>query len=211
MLVSFRTKLEALLVLIVIVLAFLFHMYFTKYHEEKTQRQGVEQLFSAKQQEVVTYKNKYGEVVGRTQGLVLENQTIKQLVKDGNLQFLKEFQDLKGSYKNLEFAYQALSKSVDSLHVKLSDTTRNFIDHKGDTIKFQAHDFKYKDKYAEFNLKQFSPDSASFKYMVEVPVDGVFYWKRKWFLGKKHYFSEITSPNPHVHIPQLLELKVGKK
>ncbi len=211
MLTSFRTKLEGILILALLVLGFLFHLYYTKFQEEKSQKESVEQLFSKQQTETQYFKNRYGETVSRTKSLVLENTTIKQLVKDGNLGFLKEFQGLKSNYKNLEYAFQALSKSVDSLHIHIKDTTTVYIDSKGDTVKFVAHNWKKEDKWSKFDYKEVSPDSALLKYEVDVPIDGVLYWKRKWFLGRKKYISEMTSTNPHVKIPQLLELKVGKK
>jgi len=211
MIVSLRTKIEIAIFLLFSIVSVSAYVFYNKYKEEKEQKEGVEQLFSKQQTETQYYKNRYGETVSRTQGLVLENKTIKQLVKDGNLGFLKEFQDLKKNFKNLEFAFQAQSKSIDSLRIHLNDSSISYIDNKGDTIKFIAHNWKKQDKWSKFYYKQFSPDSAVLKYEVDVPLDGVFYWKRKWFLGKKHYFSEITSSNPHVKIPQLLELKVGRK
>ncbi len=211
MLVSLRTKIEAAFILLFFILGTLFWTFYNKYKEEKEQKEGVEQLFSKQQAETQIYKNKYGQVVSRTEGVILENKTIKQLVKDGNLSYLKEFQDLKKNYKNLEYTYQILSKSVDSLHIKLNDSTRTYIDSKGDTIKFQAKSWSKKDKWSEFVYKEISPDSADFKYTVNVPLEGVFYWKRKWFLGKKHWTSEVTSENPHVKIPKILNIKIGRK
>lgn len=211
MILSLRTKIEAILGIIFIASCITTYFFYNKYKEEKEQKEGVEQLFSKSQDSVKVYRNVHGRLVSRTNGLILENQTIKQLVKDGNLQFLKEFDGLKKNFKNLEFAFQAQSKSIDSLRIHIKDSVFTYIDNKGDTIKFIAQNWKKEDKWSKFDYKQFSPDSAILKYEVDVPLDGVFYWKRKWFLGKKHYFSEITSPNPHVKIPKFLELKVGKK
>jgi hypothetical protein len=208
---SLRLKIEAGLVLLLIITGVLLYTFYNKYREEKAQKQGVEQLFSKEQMKTQYYKNKSGEEVAKNQAVVLENNTIKQLVKDGNLSFLKEFQGLKKSYKNLEYAFQVQSQSIDSLRIHPKDTTITYIDKKGDTIKFVAKDWKKQDKWSKFDYKQVSPDSAVLKYEVDAPIDGVLYWKRKWFLGKKKYFSEMTSSNPHVHIPQILELKVGKK
>ncbi len=211
MIVSLRTKIEAVFILLFLIICTSSYVFYKKYQEEKSQKEGVEQLFSKQQTETQYYKNKYGETVSRTQSVVLENKTIKQLVKDGNLSFLKEFKDLKNSYKNLEYAFQAQSKSIDSIKIHLKDTVVSYVDSKGDTIKFVAKDWKKEDKWSKFDYKELSPDSAILRYEVDVPIDGVLYWKRKWFLGKKKYFSEMTSSNPHVKIPQLLELKVGKK
>ncbi len=211
MLISLRTKIEIGFLLLFLALGASSWIYYNKYKEEKEQKEGVEQLFSKSQDSVRVYRNVHGRLVSKTNSLVLENKTIKQLVKDGNLSFLKEFDGLKKNYKNLEYAFHSLSKSVDSIHIHLNDSIINYIDNKGDTIKFIAKNWKKQDKWSKFEYREVTPDSAILKYEVNVPLDGVLYWKRKWFLGKKHYFSEMTSENPHVKIPELLELKVGRK
>jgi len=206
-----RLKIEIGIVLLLIISSSFLYVFYNKYKEERGQKEGVEQLFSKSQDSVRVYRNVHGRLVSKTNSLVLENKTIKQLVKDGNLPFLKEFDGLKRNYKNLEYAFHSLSKSVDSLHIHLKDSAFSYIDNKGDTVKFVAKNWKKQDKWSKFDYKEVSPDSAILKYEVDVPLDGVLYWKRRWFLGKKHYFSEMTSENPHVKIPELLELKVGKK
>ncbi len=206
-----RTKIEIVILILLLISGFFAYTFYNKYKEEKEQKEGVEQLFSKKQAEVEVYKNKYGQAVNRVEGITLENKTIKQLVKDGNLQFLKEFEGLRKNYKNLEFAFQLQAKSIDSLRIHLRDSVTSYIDNKGDTIKFTAKNWNKEDKWSKFTYKQISPDSAILKYEVDVPLDGVYFFKRKWFLGKKRHFAEVVSTNPHVKIPQLLELKVGKK
>ncbi len=207
-----RLKVEIFLFIILGLSIFLAHTYYNKYLEQKEQKQNIELLFSSKIKELEVYKNKQGQLVTKNEIVPLDNNSVKDLVKQGNLQFLKEFDNLKKNYKNLENAFQVQAKSIDSLRITLIDTSEVYIYKKGDSIKFVAHNFNYEDKWTNFQLKQYSPDSTIFKYDVYVPLDGVLYWKRTWFLGKKHYFSEVTSENPHIKINKLLSVKItGKK
>ncbi len=209
---NLRTKIEIFLLLILGTSIFLAHTYYNKYLEQKEQKQNIELLFSNKEKELQVYKNKQGQTVSKNETVQLNDGSIKDLVKQGNLQFLKEFDNLKKNYRNLETAFKIQTKSIDSLRVMMIDTSEVYVDKKGDSIKFIAHNFNYQDKWSDFQLKQYSPDSAEFKYQVYVPLDGVMYWKRNWFLGKKHYFTEVTSENPHIKINKLLSVKItGKK
>ncbi len=209
--ISLRTKIEGFLLVFLILVIVFAHTYYNKYLEQKEQKQNVELLFSNKVKELEIYKNKKGQEVTKNEVVPLDNNSIKDLVNQGNLQFLKDFEGLKKNYKNLENAFQIQAKSIDSLRVTLIDTSEVYIDKKGDSIKFVAHNFNYEDKWANFQLKQYSPDSTIFKYDVYVPLDGVLYWKRVWFLGKKHYFTEVTSENPYIKINKLLNLKITGK
>jgi|SRR6476620_4719442 len=208
---SLRTKIEAGLALTLLICMFLLHIYYNKFQNEKSQKQGIEQLFSKKQAEIELYRNHNNQLVAKNEAITLENKSVKDLVKQGNLSFLKDFDNLKKNYKNLEFAYQIQVKISDSLKGKLNFKDTINIDSKGDTVKFKAFKWEVKDKWREVSLKQITPDSVVFKEVQNVPLDGVLYWKRKWFLGKKRYWAEATSENPHVTIPKLLNLKVGKK
>jgi len=206
-----RTKFEIGLILLLLISFYFGRLFYNKFQEQKEQKEEVEQLFSKKQAEISLYKNKYNEIVSKNETITLENKTIKELVKNGNLSFLKEFESLKKNFKNLESAYQIKSKVEDSIKVKILPEEEEYVDEEGDTIEFEAQNWKYADKWSDFDVRQVAPDSVSFKYTVNVPLDGVVYWKRKWFLGKKKYFSEITSENPHVKIPEFLNIKVGRK
>jgi len=208
---SLRTKIEAALGVTLLICIFLLHIYYNKFQEEKSQKQGIEQLFSKKQAEVELYRNHNNQLVTQNEAVTLENKSVKDLVKQGNLSFLKDFDNLKKNYKNLEFAYQMQVRISDSLKSKLQFKDTVYITSKGDTIKFKAFSWETKDKWRDISLKQVSPDSVLFKEHQLVPLDGVLYWKRKWFLGKKRYWAEATSENPHVTIPKLLNLRIGKK
>lgn len=208
-------KIQIGLVILLVLSLGTLKFYYSKYQNEKKQKEGVQQLFSKKQSEIELYKNKQGQLVAKNEVVELENKTIKALVKEGNLSWLTELQGVKKNMRNLESAYRLRTQVLDSILVKLNDTTRTYITIKGDTIEFKAKDWSYSDKFSSFKSYQITPDSSIFTYNISVPLSGAVYWKRKhpflWIFSKKVYKSELTSENPNVKIIQMDNIKVSKK
>ena len=185
------------------------------YNRLKEEKANVQAFYSDKIKEVEVYKNRFGQTVAKNEALTLENKTIKELVKDGALKELKQLEGLNKRMNNLEFVYKITARALDSVRIRLQDTTRLVVDSNGDSVYYRSTGFKYSDKWASFRAVQYSPDSITLKYSVTVPLTGAMFWKRKhpilWIFSKKEYFGEITSENPHVVIPELLNIKVGKR
>ncbi len=209
---AYYSALLSLIVLLLVSLSVLHH-YYDKYKIEKAEKENVILLHSKAIEQVEHYKNAYGHIVAKNEAIVLENRDIKELVKNGNLAWMNELQGIKKNLKNLEFAYKITTHVMDSLSVMLLDTTRFYIV-KGDTIRFEAKDWEYTDKWGKFSAKQLMPNKIDFKYDITVPLDGALIWKRKhpylWILSKKEYSSELYSENPHVKVTELVNIKVKK-
>lgn len=203
------------LVIVIAVLAIILSRVIGNYNRLKEEKENVQSLFSDRVREVEIYKNRFGQTVHKNEALTLENNTIKELVKDGSLAQLKQLEGLNKRMNNLEFVYRLTAKALDSVRIRLQDTTRLYVTPNGDSVYYRATAFKYSDKWASFKATQLSPDSITLKYSVTVPLTGAMFWKRKhpvlWIFSKKEYFGEITSENPHVVIPELLNIKVGKR
>lgn len=45
----------------------------------------------------------------------------------------------------------------------------------------------------------------------DIPLHYTGYWKRKWFLGKKHFFVDAYSDYPNVHIKKVMKISIEKK
>lgn len=204
-------RLISILIVIIIAMGFGSAKLFSEYRRMKDEKENVQSLYSNKIKEVEVYRSRDGQLVHKNEALTLENKTVKELVRDGQLSQLKQLDGINRRMSNLEYLYKITAKAMDSVKVKLNDTTRYYVNDKGDTLIFKATDFKYNDKWASFKAKQITPDSSILTYSVTAPLTGGMYWKRKWFLGKKKYYGEITSENPHIVIPELLNIKVGRK
>ncbi len=207
-------KITSALIVVILILGFVVMRYHKLYVRMKNEKENVQLLYSKKMDEVDVYRNRFNHVVTRNEAIQLENRTIKSLVKDGELAQLKQLEGLNRRMSNMEFLYKITAKALDSVRIHLKDTSRFYIDDKGDTVVFKSTSFSYSDKWASFKGVQVRPDSLALKYSVTAPLTGAMYWKRKvpilWIFSKKEYFGEITSENPHVVIPELINIKVGK-
>lgn len=194
---------------------FMAHNFYKKYKNEKSQKENTQLLLSTKIKEVEVYKNLYGHLVHRNEALILDNKSTKDLVKNGNLAWIKELEGVKKNIKNLEFAYKSQIEVNDSIISKLDFFKKNYINEKGDTILFQAFKWGKATEFGYDSLIQITPDSVLFKEQEIVPLKGGMYWERKipilWVFSKKQYKAEIFSENPDVKITELLNIKVTKK
>ncbi len=184
---------------------------YTKFKSEQHDKENVIQLTSGKDLTIKEYENDNGKLVTRVKSLEIQNTTIKQLADAGQLDWLKEFDGLKKNMSNLESAFRLQAKAGDSINVKLQQLQLTYINEHGDTIMFQGVKFKYSDKYANIRAVQISPDSANLVYDIQVPVSGVLYSKKKWFLGKKRYEAELITDNPHAKLDSIITLQVKKR
>jgi hypothetical protein len=185
--------------------------YRTKYKQEKESKEVLDKLTSQQDFIIKTYKNKNDQLVVQTEILELQANTVKDLAKRQELQWLKEFEGLKKNLKNLESGYKLQALATDSVKAKLETLQLFSIDYKGDTIIYKGMQFVYTDEFTTLTAKQLTSDSINVKYSVKVPLSGVVYWHRKWFLGKKTYKAEVTSSNPNVEISEVLTLKIKPK
>ena len=55
----------------------------------------------------------------------------------------------------------------------------------------------------ELSVYLFGDGAANIDYKVDVPIDVVVTWSRKWFLGRKTYATEIKSDNPNVQVSKI--------
>lgn len=182
-----------------------------KYLFEQKEKENVQKAYSKSVAEVEIYKNRFNHFVTRNEGLELNNKTLESMVKDGYLKHMKELEGVKKNLRNVEFVYRITAKALDSAIVKLKDTTKTYVDAKGDTVFYRVSEFHHKDQWAQIDEEQISPFESKVTYSVVVPLTGAMFWDRKWFLGKKSYWGEATSENPHVTIPELVNIKVSRK
>jgi hypothetical protein len=177
----------------------------------KSDNYNLIQLNSDAQKQVATYTNKLGQEVARNNTLQISQKALQDLMKSQEHQWLENFKNLKKSLKNLEMAQQVSAEVSDSILVLLKYDSGSYINANGDTIKILFTKFSYQDQYTKIRATQVAPDSATVVYNVTVPLQQVIYWDRKWFLGKKHFNTEVTSPNKNVAITKLETIFVKKK
>jgi hypothetical protein len=142
------------------------------------------------------------------------NKTETAVVTKDNLENIKELQDiaseingLKKNLKNLESYINVNSSTTIESTIKIKDTTIYNI--KDSSVTKLKH-FTYKDKWQRDSVAIIG-DSARFFHESNDSLAIVGFWERKWFLGKKTYFTEIKSYNPNTKINYQRSIKVNKR
>lgn len=144
---------------------------------------------------ITSYNNKLGTKTATIKTLRIEKKQLESIMlqKDMELATLaKEFSTLNSVVK-----YKAITK-VDTIIIKYPDTL---------PCNFEVNGSKNNDWYS-FNYKsnQYGLEIDSLKTKTETTI--ITGSKRKWFLGKEIYTTDITNSNPHIEITQLKAAEV---
>lgn len=150
--------------------------------------------------EVEIYRNKVGVVVTKSEQLELSLANVERLRETDRLQFLKQFDKLKKDLRNLEAA-----GTFDWLVEEDSIPMVESLVPCPDSIK--VFTFKLKDQYNDIEAKVIDTP----RFDIRVPVNYIDYWDRKWFLGKKKWYRETTSPNKLIRLEAQESFVVSKR
>ncbi len=159
---------------------------------------------------LVYYKTKAGKEVAKSKQLTLSLDNTQKLIGTERLSWIRQFEGVNHRLNNLEHATRATAVAVANFKIPLGDTTILL----PDSTVLRARKFTNNNKWIELTGLVL-PDTVSIVPRVTVPIEEVFYWQRKKILflriGKKEYFSDITSPNPYVKFIQNEVLRIEKK
>jgi len=150
--------------------------------------------------EVEIYRNKVGVVVTKSEQLELSLANVERLRETDRLQFLKQFDRLKKDLRNLEaagtFDWLVEEDSIPMVEsfVPCPDSIRVFT-------------YRLKDQYNDIEAKVIDTP----RFDIRVPINYIDYWDRKWFLGKKKWYRETTSPNKLIRLEAQESFVVSKK
>ena len=150
--------------------------------------------------EVEIYRNKVGVVVTKSEQLELSLANVERLRETDRLQFLKQFDRLKKDLRNLEAA-GTFDWLVEEDSIPMVETFEPC----PDSIK--VFTFKLKDQYNDIEAKVIDTP----RFDIRVPINYIDYWERKWFLGKKKWYRETTSPNKLIRLEAQESFVVSKK
>lgn len=163
-----------------------------------------ENLYQIEHQQAQKFKDDAGHWRSRAQVAEVTADNLGDISELKNLS--KEFKELKKSLKNLENFSQVSTTTDIHRTVKLKDTTIITVDN----IYMAGKGFEYKDQYESIS-GSIVGDSISWSIQHKDSLQIVQYWDRKWFLGKKKYYSEIKSLNPNTQISYQKNIKTKRK
>jgi len=163
-----------------------------------------ESLYNVSNQENKIFRFKDSTWHNVSQVAVVSKSELTNVKELQNLH--NEFDGIKRSLKNLE-NYTKLSE-VTTIHktVRLKDTVIYLPDSSKQTVKT----FTYKDKF-ETIKEIISSDTVIMDIQHRDSLEVVQYWDRKWFLGKKKYYTEIKSANPNTVVDYQRSIKTERK
>lgn len=86
------------------------------------------------------------------------------------------------------------------------DTFRDTVE--GIAVQELGHAFRYKDSLIRI-CGLINSDRVAVNYTIDdLPLHFTAYWKRKWFLGRKHYFIDAYSDNENVRFSRLERITI---
>jgi hypothetical protein len=156
------------------------------------------------------YKNRLGRETAKTQILDLSLRNARELQNNDRLNFVKQFEGINKRLNNLDEVSQAHLQFFKDWKLPLRDTVLLNID----STLLPSKVFSYKDSLnvirGTIQGKEIYPHIE-----INVPLQGAMYWQRNRILGlrigRKKWFSEITSTNPFVKILSQETIRISRK
>lgn len=167
--------------------------------------------FAAGDPEQLTYyKNKAEQETARAQLLDLSLSNMRELIHDERLSFVKQFEGVNKRVSNVEQAQQTTAQVVREWKLPLRDTFLLNID----STLLPGKTFNYRDSLNVISGTIIG-NEINPKIEITVPLQGVVYWERKKVLGlrigKKKWFSDISSTNPYARVTRHELIRIKKR
>jgi len=159
------------------------------------------------------YKNKLGRETAKTQILDLSLCNARELRNSDRLNFISQFDGINNRLNNLVEVSQSNARFIRDFKLPLRDTFLLNVDSTNKTL-LPAKVFSYKDSLNNISGtiigKEIKPHIE-----ITVPLQGAMYWQRKKILGlrigRKKWFSDLTSTNPFVKIKSQEVIRISRK
>lgn len=156
------------------------------------------------------YKNKADRETARAGVLELSLRNTRELIENERLNFVRQFDGVNRRLNNLEQVSHSTAQVVASWKLPLRDTIILNLDSTRTPAKF----FTYTDSLNHISGIVSGTEIIP-RIQITVPLQGAVFWQRKKFLGlrigRKRWYSDITSTNPNVRITKHEFIKVKKR
>jgi hypothetical protein len=198
------------LVVVIIILQNVIVFQVRKISRLKEERKQVIDFSNSQKQQLTYYQNKLERETAKVGVLNLTLNSARDLINNERLAFVQQFNGVNKRLNNLEQVSRTTALVVSEWRIPLRDTVLVNID----STLTTARVFSYAD-----SLNRVSGiivgDQITPKIEIMVPLQGVVYWERRKILGlrigRKKWFSDITSTNPAVKIKEHEVIKVTKR
>jgi hypothetical protein len=188
---------------LIIFLLLVIFVLFAKLREVSQSNTSLKNYNNIKEKEVKVWQDNYGYWRSKAEASEITKDNLKDLEELKNLS--KDFEGVKKSLRNLENYIATSTSTTINKTINLKDTTIY-----RDSIAYNLPSFRYDDKWTTINGLI---ENGKVDVMVSSrdSLDIVQYWDRKWFLGRKKYFTEVKSFNPNTKVDYQKNIKVKRK
>lgn len=205
-----ETKIILVAVLLIAILAGVVVTQEKKIARLHTEREQALAFANTEKSKTVFYINRLGRETAKTELLNLSLHNAKELVTSERMNFIKQFEGINKSLNNLDEISQAQLLVTKDWKLPLRDS----MIHTADSTVIAVKTFAYKDSLTTIT-GTISGNEVQPHIEIIVPLHGVIYWQRKKILGlrigRKKWFSEITSSNPIVKIKSQEIIRISKR
>jgi hypothetical protein len=205
-----ETKIILVAVLLIAILAGVVVTQEKKIARLHTERDQALAFANTEKSKTVFYINRLGRETAKTELLDLSLHNAKELVNSDRMKFLKQFEGVNKRLNNLDEVSQAQLLVNKDWKLPLRDSVVHAPDRKVIAVKT----FAYKDSLTTIT-GTISSNEVQPHIEIIVPLQGTIYWQRKKILGlrigRKKWFSEITSSNPIVKIKSQEIIRISKR
>jgi hypothetical protein len=131
------------------------------------------------------------------------NGVLRASFRDFELMYGSKFDSLKKQLNIRNKQLQSLSEALVTAHGVVITTT--VIDTLIDSSL--TYTFAYSDDNTVI-AGVAGKDSTVIRYSVDVPLSITTYWKRRWFLGRKHYYIDAYSRNSNITVDNIKHCEI---
>lgn len=178
-------------IMYITIVLFLISLLFQKCESEKS----LSTALRVSQQETIHFKNSLGKTTASHEVLVFQNKAQqKELIeKDVELKAMaKKFSEVKSSIKIITIT------KLDTIRESFDVPIPCDFERKGG-IQNQWYNLGYKVNQNGLEIEPFQTWSD---------INVVTGFKKRWFLGRKYYTTDVTATNPYIEIPEVQSTQV---
>lgn len=196
-------RIERFFMVVFFIGCFVFGFLYKCADDRAERNEGYRELNKVEHQAAVQFKDEANRWHSRAEQAYISSKTIED--NPAFQKMLSEFQDIKKNLKNTTSIQTLSTESSYKYNLHLKDTTIKICD----TIRV-IRSARYHDQWIDINALVDGNDLRP-EIIIRDSLTCVGYWKRKWILSRKKYYSEIISQNPHTRITYNRSLIITKK
>lgn len=197
---------------IIAIVAVLLFTSLAAFKSERDQRISLENLSKDQESKIKVFQDK--EKAWHTTSDVAEVRNIEalRLISKYDKRFAdldQRFESVNKNLKNLQ--YLGISSMSSNYDIKSPGAKDTLVVFNKDTIPATITNYTDSSRWYSFHALIYNNKVHNLQFATKDSIETVVTWRRKWFLGRKHFSQEIKSLNPHTKVGYARSIMVTKK